>query len=266
MEARLGEQVNNDIYHQLGERWYTAKDDPVALLRAEARARNPWIIQTIRQHYSSGRIKILDVGCGAGFLANALAEADYDVVGLDASEQSLRVARRYDNSGRVQYQLGDANHLPYAEGSFQVVCAMDFLEHVEQPAHIVAEAARVLAPGGLFFFHTFNRNFLSWLIGIKGVEWFVKNTPDNLHLYRLFIKPEELQAFCERSGLQVQSMLGVGPDITKRAFWKMVLTGNVEDDFEFKFTNSTWMAYLGLAKKVAIARPDNARVLPPKVV
>lgn len=251
MEASVGEQVNNEIYQQLGERWYTAKDDPVALLRAEARARNPWVIQTIRQNCSSGHVKVLDIGCGAGFLSNALAEAGYEVIGVDTSEQSLRVAKRYDTTGRVKYQLGDANHLSYENETFQVVCAMDFLEHVEQPAHIIAEAARVLVPGGLFFFHTFNRNFLSWLIDIKSVEWFVKNTPTNLHLYRLFIKPEELRTYCERSGLKVQSLFGSAPAIAQRAFWKMLLTGRVDDDFQFKFTRSTWLGYIGFATKTS---------------
>lgn len=250
MEATFEKQVNNEIYHQLGERWYTAKDDPVALLRAESRARNPWMIQHIRQAFPSAPIKILDVGCGAGFLSNALSVEGFDVTGIDASEQSLLIARRYDTTGRVKYQLGDAYHLPYEDASFQVVCAMDFLEHVETPAKVIAEASRVLMPGGLFFFHTFNRNWISWLIGIKGVEWFVKNTPPDLHLHRLFIKPKELQEFCQSNGLQVRLITGSAPDITRLAFWKMALTGTVEDDFAFTFTNSTLIGYIGFATKV----------------
>lgn len=242
--------VNNDIYHELGERWYYAKDDPVALLRAEARARNPWVVQEIHRVFPAA--KVLDVGCGAGFLTNDLALAGFDVTGLDASEQSLEVARRHDKTARVQYQSGDAYSLPYAEASFDVVTAMDFLEHVEDPERIVKEAARVLRPGGLFFFHTFNRNFISWLFGIKGVEWFVKNTPRDLHIHRLFIKPKELQHFCEQNGMQVKTLHGSGPVIANLAFWKMVLTGTVSDEFQFKFTNSTILAYLGLATKVGV--------------
>ncbi len=243
------DQVNNDIYHELGERWYHAKDDPVALLRAEARARNPWVIAEIQTAFLTA--KVLDIGCGAGFLANELAQQGIAVTGFDASEESLEVARRYDVTGRVRYQYGDANHLPFADKSFDVACALDFLEHVEDPARIVAEAARVLKPGGLFFFHTFNRNFVAWLIGIKGVEWFVKNTPRNLHLYRYFIKPSELTAMCEQSGMQVVTMRGLDPVIAQRAFWKMVVTGTVDDDFQFKFTHSKLIGYTGLAKKQA---------------
>src|SRR5436190_23343365 len=158
MESQI---VNNEIYHELGERWYKAKDDPIALLRAESRARNGWIGRNIRKHFPQATAHILDVGCGAGFLANDLARQGFPVTGLDASESSLVVARRYDATGRVNYQTGAAYHLPYADESFEVACAMDFLEHIENPKQVIAEIASVLKPDGLFCFHTFNRNFLA---------------------------------------------------------------------------------------------------------
>ena len=250
MASSCGAEVNNEIYHELGERWYTAKDDPIALLRAESRARNPWVISEIKNVFPASLVKVLDIGCGAGFLSNDLAKEEFEVTGFDASEQSLRVARSHDKTGRVDYKIGDANNLPFADGSFEVVTAMDFLEHVEDPAHIIAEAARVLAPGGLFFFHTFNRNFISWLIGIKGVEWFVKNTPPNLHLHRCFIKPSELQKYCEQSGLAVRIIHGLTPVIMQSAFWKMALHGTVDDSFRFAFTRSTMIGYIGIAAKI----------------
>ncbi len=194
-------------------------------------------------------MNVLDVGCGAGFLTNELARQGFAVTGLDASVQSLEVARHYDATGSVRYETGDANNLPYPAGTFEVACAMDLLEHVEQPARVIGEISRVLKPGGLFFFHTFNRNPISWLIGIKGVEWFVKNTPRDLHVLRLFIKPAELRQMCEQSGLRVESIRGFAPKFFHSAFWKMILTGEVDDDFEFQFTRSTLTGYLGKAIK-----------------
>jgi 2-polyprenyl-6-hydroxyphenyl methylase/3-demethylubiquinone-9 3-methyltransferase len=243
--------VNNEIYHELGERWYKAKDDPVALLRAESRGRNGWIAGQIDSHFPRARARVLDVGCGAGFLANDLARRGFQVSGVDASENSLAVARQYDATGTVSYQAGDAYHLPYADETFEVVCAMDFLEHVERPGAVIGEMARVLKPHGLFFFHTFNRNFLAWLIVIKGVEWVVKNTPRDLHLLKLFIKPSELKTMCEAHGLRVESLRGFVPKVNQRAFWRMLATGIVDDEFAFQFSKSTLTGYAGFAVKRA---------------
>lgn len=241
-------QINNELYHQLGERWYTAQDDPVALLRAESRTRNPWVADLIRQHFTANDTPILDIGCGGGFLSNHLAQAGFRVMGLDASAGSLRIAQRYDATSSAWYVEGNAYHLPYDAETFQAVCAMDFLEHVEAPAIVVAEAARVLRPGGLFFFATFNRNFISWLIGIKGVEWFVKNTPPRMHELSLFIKPAEMRAMCQANDLRVRELHGFSP-VINRAFWRMLATGVVGDDFRFRFVRHTIMGYLGVAVK-----------------
>jgi 2-polyprenyl-6-hydroxyphenyl methylase / 3-demethylubiquinone-9 3-methyltransferase len=248
MDKRIEIPVNNSIYDELGERWYAAHDDPVALLRAESRLRNPWVAAKIL-HERGPNARVLDVGCGAGFLSNHLAHQGFDVTGIDASAASLEVAARHDVSGRATYVLGDAMSLPFASGSFDVVCAMDFLEHVEDPAAVVAEIARVLAPGGVFFFHTFNRNPLAWLVIIKGVEWFVKNTPRHMHVLRLFIKPRELVSMCQRSGLELAELHGSEPVVLSWAFWRMLLTRSVPPDFRFRFSKSTLLAYTGYARR-----------------
>jgi len=242
--------VNNAIYSQLGERWYSATDDPIALLRAESRLRNPWIAQEMTKALGVRSCRVLDVGCGGGFLSNHLGALGHRVTGLDASAEALGVARQHDRSGSVRYEQGDALHLPFADASFDVVCAMDFLEHVEDSSRVIAEAARVLAPSGLFFFHTFNRNFLSWLIVIKGVEWFVRNTPKDLHVLRLFLKPEEVHAACLRHRLGTPELRGVRPAFGA-AFWRMLVTRTVSEDFRFLFTPSTRLGYSGVARRAS---------------
>ncbi len=244
--------INNEIYHDLGHRWYTAKDDPVALLRAEAKTKNPWVKNLIERkmpHLSPDQVRILDIGCGAGFLTNSLVQEGYKVTGLDTSVESMNIAREYDGLKKVDYVAGDAYKLPFPESSFEVVTCMDFLEHVEDPERVIREASRVLSPRGIFVFHTFNRNWLSGLVIIKGVEWFVKNTPPNLHVLDLFLKPEEVEASCRKHGLKPQEMVGIAPDLRKTAFWKMLLTREVPDDFSFRINGSTRLAYLGHAVK-----------------
>jgi len=243
-------RVNNAVYETLGERWYGADDDPIALLRAESRLRNPWIAAELARASGGPPAQVLDVGCGGGFLSNHLSTLGHHVTGLDASRDALAIASRYDRTGLVRYQQGDALNLPYAAGSFDAVCAMDFLEHVENPDRVIAEAARVLKPSGLFFFHTFNRNFLAWLIVIKGVEWFVRNTPRNLHVLSSFLKPEEVRSSCERHGLAGLQLRGVRP-VFGRAFFKMLFTRRVSPEFRFVFTPSTGLGFSGMAKKLA---------------
>jgi 2-polyprenyl-6-hydroxyphenyl methylase / 3-demethylubiquinone-9 3-methyltransferase len=265
--------VNNAFYDGLGDRWYEAYDDPVALLRAEGRLKNPWVADRIRSHLEGKPGRILDIGCGAGFLANALAAEGHRVSGVDMSRGSLEVARaRGERSmaaggaasaavtapaapgvpvvpaAPAAYRVADAYQLPFREAAFDAVVALDFLEHVTDPGRVIAEAARVLRPGGLFFFHTFNRNRLAWLIVIKGLEWFVRNTPEHMHVLPLFIKPGELEAYCRESGLRPEEMTGIRPALGP-PFWKMLATRRVPADFRFVLTASLNISYLGYAIK-----------------
>ncbi len=248
-ESSVKPKVNNDYYNHLGEDWYTADSDPIAVLRVEQMAKNPWVEQTINKNFSTKDLKIADIGCGAGFLTNYLAPRYAHVYGLDASKSSLEVAKAKDTTNKVEYVLGDACKLPYETASMDIVCAMDFLEHVERPEEVVAECARILKPEGLFFFHTFNRNFLSWLIVIKFMEWFVPNTPKHLHVLHLFIKPRELKAIMLANKLTPQNIVGIGPRFNW-GFLKSIFARKVLPGFSFKVGGPTLLGYIGYSKKV----------------
>ncbi len=246
-------KINNHLYDELGDRWYTADDHPIALLRAENALRNPWVAQQIETHLGScsqdKRIRVLDIGCGGGFLANDLAARGFQVVGIDASVESLRIAQERDETRSVQYQVEDAYQVSFDANTFDVVCAMDFLEHVQYPDQVILEASRVLKPGGCFFFHTFNRNLISGLLAIRCVEWFVKNTPKDLHLLRYFIKPSEIVTACKAAGMNVIEMRGVTPQLFSWSVLKGLVTGRVPKDFKFRFSSSLFIGYCGFAKK-----------------
>ncbi len=241
-------RVNNAFYEDLGEAWYEDAIHPIALLRAENAARNPWIVEKVRTLLGGTR-DVLDIGCGAGFLTNAFAKEKHRVTGVDISAKSLEIAGKRDQTGSVRYIQLDAFALPFPEKSFDVICAMDFLEHVEMPGQIIREVSRLLRPNGLFFFHTFNRNWLSWLIVIKGVEWCVPNTPKNMHVYSYFIKPSELKSWCEESGLKVREWRGLAPRVASKAFWKSLATRKVDKRMEFRFTSSLATGYMGIAQR-----------------
>lgn len=241
-------EINNSFYNEYGEKWYSAFDDPIALLRAENKAMFPWIVNKLRTVLGN-RGKILDVGCGGGFLSNQLARQGYSVTGVDLSPESLSVAHKHDVTGSVKYQVADAYKLPFENESFDVVTAMDFLEHVERPQDVISEFSRVLRPGGIFFYHTFNRNILSHVVVIKLLEWFIKNTPKNMHVIKLFIKPRELQEYCRNAGMAVMNTIGIRPKISS-IDWKMVKTGVVSKNMEFMLAKGTLISYLGMARKL----------------
>lgn len=240
--------INNDFYETLHEKWYTAQDHPIALLRAENAIRSPWVAQEIRCRRGE-KLQVLDIGCGGGLLTNHLAMNGYDVTGIDLSYSSLEVAKHFDQTRKVRYLRANAYELPFKNESFDVVCAMDILEHVENPQKLIQEAARVLRKNGLFFFHTFNRNVLSYLLVIKGIDWFVKNAPQNMHVYHLFITPEEMKVMCNRESLSVDLLVGLVPNACSWAFWKILFTGKISKNFEFCFVDNLATGYCGIANK-----------------
>ena len=242
--------INNDFYDELGRGWIDRFDHPVALLRAENALRAPWIAEEIKERIGSCA-SVLDIGCGAGFLANYLAREGHEVTGVDLSLPSLEIARETDETGRVQYLQANAYSLPFGNQTFDAVCATDVLEHVEDPYLLIAEASRVLKTKGYFFFHTFNRNLLSYLLVIKGVEWFVRNTPKQLHAYPLFIKPQELEDFLLYYHLQPVAWRGLAPNLWSTALLKMLRTRTIPADFSFRFTRSLKTGYCGIAIKTA---------------
>lgn len=249
MDKIYDDQVNNDVYDTYGERWYFADDDPVALLRAESKTKSPWILKKLEEHgLLNSKTRLLDVGCGGGFLSNELARQGLKVTGVDLSPESIKVAAKFDSTKSVVYQIADAYKLPFSDQSFEVITAMDFLEHVERPQDVIKEFSRVLKPDGLFIFHTFNRNWLAYLVIIKLVEWLVKNTPKNLHILRLFIKPKELQQYCRLESLQTKEMVGIKPVFTTIPI-RCLFTGIVPKGLRFELTNSLLLSYIGYAVK-----------------
>jgi 2-polyprenyl-6-hydroxyphenyl methylase/3-demethylubiquinone-9 3-methyltransferase len=231
------------------DRWYEAQDDPIAYWREQNKFEAPWVLHEIRRNIGY-RASVLDVGCGAGFLTNALAASGHQVTGLDISEECLEIAAKHDGSGRVRYVLGDAYDLPFPKESFDVVTAMDLFEHVSDPQLIIAQACRVLKPGGIFFFHTFNRSPLSWLVIVKGMRWFLKNTPDHHHVYSLFRNPRDLQMWLDDLGMELTQLRGLRPIFAQKSFIKLLRSGEIDEEFKFKWTKSPSISYSGYAKKL----------------
>jgi len=155
---------------------------------------------------------VLDVGCGGGILSESMARRGAQVTGIDLGEKALKVARLHQlESGiAVDYRLMAVETMASEQpAGFDVVTCMEMLEHVPDPAAIIAACAKLVKPGGHVFFSTLNRNPKSYLFAVIGAEYVLNLLPRGTHEYEKFIKPSELAGWCRRVGLEVAGMKGM---------------------------------------------------------
>jgi 2-polyprenyl-6-hydroxyphenyl methylase / 3-demethylubiquinone-9 3-methyltransferase len=156
--------------------------------------------------------RVLDVGCGGGILAEAMARMGAAVTGIDLAEKPLRVAQLHllESGLAVQYELVSAEEKSgNSPGAFDVVTCMELLEHVPDPSSTVAACARLAKPGGRVFFSTINRNPKSYLFAVIGAEYILKLLPRGTHDYERFIRPSELAHWCRDAGLETIELKGM---------------------------------------------------------
>jgi len=173
---------------------------------------NPLRLDWIRQHVELRGSRVLDVGCGGGILAEAMATAGADVSGIDMAEGPLAVARLHqiESGVKVDYQKATAEELAEKHpGEFDVVTCLEMLEHVPSPPQVIASAAKLVKPGGHVFFSTINRNPKSFLFAIVGAEYILKLLPAGTHEYQKFIRPSELEAWARQAHLALHSSIGM---------------------------------------------------------
>jgi 2-polyprenyl-6-hydroxyphenyl methylase/3-demethylubiquinone-9 3-methyltransferase len=156
--------------------------------------------------------KVLDVGCGGGILAEALAQRGAEVTGIDMGEAPLGVAKLHQlESGlSIDYQKSTAEDFAKKhENTFDIVTCLEMLEHVPDPSSVVKACAKMVKPGGHVFFSTINRNPKAFLFAIIGAEYLLRLLPRGTHEYAKFIRPSELANWSREAGLQVNQMTGL---------------------------------------------------------
>ncbi|MEE8331426.1 MAG: bifunctional 2-polyprenyl-6-hydroxyphenol methylase/3-demethylubiquinol 3-O-methyltransferase UbiG [Acidimicrobiia bacterium] len=250
----------NDVafYDQRADSWW----DPNGFLHGIGTLLNPvrlpYIERVLARHDTPAGAAVLDIGCGGGLLAEAIADLGFPVTGIDRSQAS--VAAGHDRARNVRYVVGDAGRLPFADDSFDVVTAMEVLEHVADPAAVVAEAGRILKPGGLFFFAGPNRTRLSRLVVIDLAQrWrWSAVLPEDLHEWHRFIAPAELTTLASAAGISIDEVTGVGPRLsvlsaTGMALWRLRRgrIGHAEAGrrIRLKHGGSRAVAYMGYGRR-----------------
>ncbi|MDH4377936.1 MAG: bifunctional 2-polyprenyl-6-hydroxyphenol methylase/3-demethylubiquinol 3-O-methyltransferase UbiG [Ramlibacter sp.] len=209
-------------FSELAHRWWDPESEFAPLHHI-----NPLRLEWIHQLAPLTGKQVLDVGCGGGILADAMARKGAQVLGIDLATKSLKVAQLHALEAQtegVRYRGVSAESLAAeAPGSFDVITCMEMLEHVPDPSSVVRACSELVKPGGWVFFSTINRTPKSFLFAIVGAEYVLNMLPKGTHEWRRFIRPSELSRFCRDSGLDLVEPKGMEYNPLTRRYW---LSGN----------------------------------------
>lgn len=194
-------------FEKLAARWW----DP------DGESRPLHDLNPVRAAYVAGRAnlrgaKVADIGCGGGLLSEALARAGANVTAIDLGEKLIEIAKLhlFESNVQVDYRVQSSTELAEAEpASFDVVCCMELIEHVPDPAELVRDLAAMLKPGGQLFLSTLNRTPAAFGAAIVGAEYLMRLLPRGTHHYAQFLKPSEVATMLRRFDLELEDIKGL---------------------------------------------------------
>jgi 2-polyprenyl-6-hydroxyphenyl methylase / 3-demethylubiquinone-9 3-methyltransferase len=205
-------------FSDLAHRWW----DPESEFRPLHQI-NPLRLEWIDQLCPVAGKRALDVGCGGGILADAMARKGAQVVGIDLAAKALKVAQLHALEARtpnVAYREVSAEALAMEDpAGFDLVTCMEMLEHVPDPSSVVRACATLVKPGGWVFFSTLNRNPKSFLFAIVGAEYVLNLLPRGTHEFAKFIRPSELAGYARHAGLELMHTRGMEYNPLTRRYW-----------------------------------------------
>jgi 2-polyprenyl-6-hydroxyphenyl methylase/3-demethylubiquinone-9 3-methyltransferase len=249
-------RIDNNLYDAEGDQWWQP-DSSLYLLKTSI---NPVRVNYARkilfheQNIGPQGRTALEVGCGGGILCEEIARMGFDTTGLDPSEQSLKIAIAHSQASRlkINYEIGAGEALPFRNNSYDVVFCCDVLEHVSDLPKVISEISRVLKPGGVLCYDTINRTFISKLVAInisQKWKWWAF-MPPNLHVWQMFIKPDEIKSLLQQNNLEWKGHQGTEPNVSYRE----VL------GYLHKRAKGTW-TYKDLGDKLCLVESDAMSIM-----
>lgn len=205
-----------DKFDAVASRWWDPESEFKPLHQI-----NPLRLAFVREQIELRGRRALDVGCGGGILTESLAQHGTRTTGIDLSPGAIEVARLHalESGLEIDYQQRSAEALAAAQpAAFDLVTCMELLEHVPDPASVVAACAQLVRPGGVVVFSTLNRNPRAFLLAIVGAEYLLGMLPRGTHSYAKFIRPSELDRWARRSGLRQRDQRGMHYNPLSRSF------------------------------------------------
>lgn len=219
----MTETVNADPaelakFSELAHRWWDMDSEFRPLHEI-----NPLRLEWIEGIANLESRRVLDVGCGGGILADAMARRGADVMGIDLADKALKVAQLHAleaGTRNVKYREVSVEALAAEQpAGFDVVTCMEMLEHVPHPSSVVRACADLVKPGGWVFFSTIHRNLKAFLFAIVGAEYVLGLLPRGTHEYRKMIRPSELAMHCRAAGLDIRHVRGMEYNPITRRYW-----------------------------------------------
>jgi len=203
-------------FEELASRWWDPDSEFKPLHEI-----NPLRLEYIDRRSSLKGKTVVDVGCGGGILAESMALKGANVLGIDMGKAPLSVAslHKLESGAELEYQQITAEELADKEaGKYDVVTCMEMLEHVPDPASVIAACSKLVKPDGHVFFSTINRNPKSYLFAIVGAEYIMQMLPKGTHDYSKFIKPSELEGWARNADLHLRELTGMSYNLLSKKY------------------------------------------------